>query len=73
MPRTIRTGRPTGSLCDLAEDAGSRGEYENIRNEQRAGRKSFGRLKAELQLVFMAPDTSYRVLTSADVIARNEV
>lgn len=39
--------------------------------EERAEKKIFAQLKAELRLAFAAPDSSYESLTAAEVIARN--
>ena len=41
------------------------------RDKERAEQEAFGRLKAELTRAFAAPETSYRPLTAAEVIARN--
>lgn len=40
--------------------------------DQRAESKAFHRLKAELEQCFAAPDSAYRPMTAADVIARNK-
>lgn len=83
MPRTTTmTVRLSGPLSDfVAENVGPDGAYENVseyvrdlirRDRERAEREGFERLKAELQHAFAAPDSSYRPLTAADVIARNE-
>lgn len=83
MPRTTTmTVRLSGPLSDfIAENVGPDGEYENVseyvrdlirRDKERAESEAFERLKAELQRAFAAPDTAYRPLTAAEVIARNE-
>lgn len=41
------------------------------RDKERAERKAFDRLRAELAHAFAAPESTYRPLTGAEVIARN--
>lgn len=75
---TVRLG---GALSDfVAENVGETGEYENVseyirdlirRDKERKDQESFERLEAELAYAFEAPESSYRPLTAADVIARN--
>jgi antitoxin ParD1/3/4 len=83
MPRTTTmTVRLSGPLSDfVAENVGPDGDYENVseyvrdlirRDKEQAERVAFDRLKAELQRAFAAPDSTYRPLTAAEVIARNE-
>lgn len=83
MPRTTTmTVRLSGPLSDfVAENVGPDGDYENVseyvrdlirRDKEQAERVAFDRLKAELQRAFAAPDSAYRPLTAAEVIARNE-
>ena len=83
MPRTTTmTVRLSGPLSDfVAENVGPDGDYENVseyvrdlirRDKEQAERVAFARLKAELQRAFAAPDSAYRPLTAAEVIARNE-
>ena len=38
---------------------------------ERKEQEAFDRLKAELDHAFAAPESSYRLLSAADVIARN--
>ncbi len=56
------------------------GAYENVseyvrdlirRDMERKEQQAFDRLKAELAHAFAAPESAYRPLTAADVIARN--
>lgn len=78
---TTMTVRLSGALSDfVAANVGENGSYENIseyvrdlirRDKERAERATFDRLKAELTLAFAAPETSYRPLTAAEIIARN--
>jgi antitoxin ParD1/3/4 len=75
---TVRIG---GALSDfVASNVGADGSYENVseyvrdlirRDKERAEIEAFDRLKAELTLAFAAPESSYRSLTAAEVIARN--
>ncbi len=84
MPRTTTTTmtvRLSGPLSDfVAANVGEHGDYENVseymrdlvrRDKERKEQEAFDRLKAELAHAFAAPETSYRPLTAADVIARN--
>jgi len=41
------------------------------RNKERAKDKAFDRLKTEIAHAFSEPESSYKPLTAADVIARN--
>lgn len=78
---TTMTVRLSGALSDfVAANVGENGSYENIseyvrdlirRDKERAEQEAFDRLKAELTRAFAAPETSYRPLTAAEVIARN--
>ncbi|CAD5283985.1 Addiction module antitoxin [Bosea sp. 62] len=84
MPRTTTTMtvRLSGPLSDfVAKNVGPDGDYENVseyvrdlirRDKEQAERVAFDRLKAELQRAFAAPDSAYRPLTAAEVIARND-
>jgi antitoxin ParD1/3/4 len=58
------------------------GSYENVseymrdlirRDMERKEQIAFERLKTELTHAFAAPETTYRPLTAADVVARNAV
>lgn len=76
---TVRIG---GALSDfVAANVGDEGSYENIseyirdlirRDKERVEAKAFERLKAELTQAFAAPEETYRPLTAAEVIARNQ-
>lgn len=78
---TTMTVRLSGTLSDfVAENVGEDGAYENVseyirdlirRDKDRKEQESFERLRAELSHAFAAPESSYRPLTAADVIARN--
>lgn len=75
---TVRVG---GVLSDfVAANVGEEGSYENVseyiralirRDKERAEAEAFGRLKAELNHAFAAPEDSYQPLSAAEVIARN--
>lgn len=78
---TTMTVRLSGALSDfVAANVGENGSYENIseyvrdlirRDKERAEAEAFDRLKAELNHAFAAPDSAYKPLTAAEVIARN--
>lgn len=78
---TTMTVRLSGPLSDfVATNVGEHGDYENVseyvrdlirRDKERKEQEAFDRLKAELDHGFAAPETSYRPLSAADVIARN--
>ena len=78
---TTMTVRLSGALSDfMAAYVGDHGSYENIseyvrdlirRDKERADREAFARLKAELTRAFAAPESGYKPLTAAEVIARN--
>jgi putative addiction module CopG family antidote len=78
---TTMTVRISGALSDfVAANVGEDGAYENVseyirdlirRDRERAEREAFERLRAELAHAFAAPDSAYRPLTAAEVIARN--
>ena len=83
----IKGGKGTIGYADESQtkgmtvaSIGENGSYENIseyvrdlirRDKERAEQEAFDRLKAELTRAFAAPETSYRPLTAAEVIARN--
>lgn len=57
------------------------GAYDNVseymrdlirRDKARAEQEAFDRLKAELKQAYAAPESSYKPMTAADVIARNQ-
>jgi len=82
MAQTTMTVRLSGSLNDfVARNTGENGSYENVseyirdlirRDKERAEQQTFERLKAELSHAFSAPESSYALLTAADVIKRNK-
>lgn len=41
------------------------------RDEERTGKEAFDQLNAELRHAFAAPESSYKPLTAAEIIARN--
>lgn len=79
---TTMTVRLSGTLSDfVAENVGEDGDYENVseyirdlirRDKERSDRQAFDRLKAELGQAFGAPESSYKPLDAAKVIARNK-
>ncbi|MGF1545722.1 MAG: type II toxin-antitoxin system ParD family antitoxin [Thiotrichales bacterium] len=79
---TTLTVRLSGALSDfVAANVGESGAYENVseyirdlirRDKERGEQQAFERLKAELTQAFAAPDASYKPLTAAEVIARNQ-
>lgn len=82
MARTMTLNvRVQGRLGDfVAGNVGDGGLYENVseyvrdlirKDQARVEGERFERLKAELRLVFAAPDNSYAALTAEEVIARN--
>ncbi len=83
MARTTMTVRLSGALSDaVAANIGKAGSYENVseyirdlirRDKERTEQQAFDRLKAELDLAFAAPESSYVPLTASDVIKRNQV
>ncbi len=76
------TVRISGTLSDfVAANVGESGSYENVseyirdlirRDKERTEQETVDRLKTELVHAFAAPETSYQMLTAADVIARNK-
>ena len=82
MGQTTMTVRISGELSDfVASNVGNDGRYENIseyirnliRNDkERVETQAFEYLKAELELAFSAPDTTYSSVTAADIIGRNK-
>lgn len=79
---TTMTVRLSGVLSDfVSANVGENGSYENIseyirdlirRDKERTEKEAFDRLKAELTHAFSAPESSYKPLTAAKVIARNK-
>jgi antitoxin ParD1/3/4 len=78
MTLNVRVSGPLGEY--VAQNVGEGGLYENVseyvrdlirKDKDRTERERFARLKAELGVVFAAPDDSYEALTASDVIARN--
>ncbi len=82
MAQTTMTVRLSGELSDfVTSNVGHGGAYENtseyvrnlIRNDkERIEQQAFERLKAELELAFSAPDTSYTAVTAADIMGKNK-
>ncbi|WP_288199839.1 hypothetical protein [uncultured Pleomorphomonas sp.] len=80
---TTMTVRISGTLSDfVAANVGENGSYKNIsayvrdlirRDKERVEKESFDRLKAEFTHAFAAPESAYRPLTAAEVIARNRM
>lgn len=78
---TTLTVRLNATLSEfVAANIQQDGAYENVseymrdlirRDMERKEQQAFDRLKAELAHAFAAPETSYRPLTAAEVIARN--
>ena len=84
MSRTITTTmtvRLSGPLSEfVAANVGEHGAYENVseyvrdlirRDKDSKEAAAFERLKAELTRAYAVPESSYKPLTAADVIARN--
>ena len=80
MPRSMTLNvRVSGGLGDfVASNVGDQGAYENVseyvrdlirRDKAKVEAEAFERLKAELQRAFAAPESSYRELSAAAVIA----
>lgn len=79
---TTMTVRLSGPLSDFVTmNVGEHGDYENVseyvrdlirRDKARKEQEAFERLKAELSRAYAAPESSYKPLTAADVIARNQ-
>ena len=82
MAHTTITVRISGALRDVvAANVGETGSYENVseyirdlirRDQERTDQQAFEQLKAELNLAFAAPESSYGSLTASDVIKRNQ-
>lgn len=80
---TTMTVRLSGVLAEhVSANVGDDGAYENVseyvrdlirRDKERNEAEAFDRLKAELTRAFAAPESSYKPLSAADVIARNRV
>lgn len=81
MAQTTMTVRLNETLSDfVAANVGEHGAYENVseymrdlirRDKERVEQEAFDRLKAELAHAFAAPESAYKPLTAAEVIARN--
>jgi len=82
MAQTTITVRISGVLREVvAANVGEGGSYENVseylrdlirRDHERTNQQAFERLKAELNLAFAAPESSYVPLTVSGVIKRNQ-
>ena len=78
---TTLTVRVSGALGDfVAQNVSDDGAYENVseyirdlirKDKSQSDERAFERLKAELTHAFSAPESSYKPLSAADVIARN--
>ncbi len=78
---TTMTVRLSGALSDhVAANVGEHGNYENVseyirdlirRDKERKEQEAFERLRTELSQAYAAPESSYKPLTAAEVIARN--
>lgn len=76
------TVRLSATLSDFVDvNVGEYGSYENVseyvrdlirRDKERAEHEMFDRLKTELSHAFSAPESSYKPLKAAEVIARNK-
>ncbi len=75
---TVRIGGVLGEF--VAQNVGDDGAYENVseyirdlirKDKAQADETAFQRLKAELTQAFAAPETAYKQLSAADLIARN--
>ena len=79
-PMTLNV-RVSGALSDfVAANVSDAGAYDNVseyvrdlirRDKERVEKEVFDRLRAELAHAFAAPESSYKPLTAAEVIARN--
>ena len=76
---TVRLNETLGEF--VTANVGEHGSYENVseylrdlirRDKERAEQLAFERLRAELAQAFAAPESSYRPLTAAEVMARNQ-
>lgn len=80
--KTTLTVRLSGGLSEfVAANVGESGSYENVseyvrdlirRDKDRKEQAAFEHLKAELELAFNQPDSSYQAISAADVIKRNQ-
>ena len=78
---TTMTVRLGGALSDfVAANVGENGSYENVseyirdlirRDMERVEKEAFDRLNTEVAHAFSAPESSYKPLTAAEIIARN--
>ena len=75
---TVRLDETLGRY--VAERVGTHGVYVSAgeylldlirRDLERSQQQAFERLEAQLALAYAAPDSAYRPLTAAEVIARN--
>lgn len=82
MAHTTLTVRLNAALNEVvATNVGNDGPYENVseyirdlirRDKERMDKMAFERLKAELNLAFATPESSYEPLAAADIIQRNQ-
>lgn len=78
---TTMTVRLSGPLSEfVATNVGEQGDYENVseyvrdlirRDKETREVAAFEQLKVELTHAWAAPESSYKPLTAADVVARN--
>lgn len=78
---TTMTVRLNATLSDfVAANVSEHGAYENVseylrdlirRDMERKEQEAFERLRAELSHAYAAPESAYRPMTAADVVARN--
>lgn len=78
---TTMTVRLNETLNDfVTAQVGEHGAYENVseyvrdlirRDKEHAEKEKFERLKTELVHAYAAPESDYKPLTAAEVIARN--
>lgn len=73
---TVRVDRDLADFVAARAGSGRADAYIRDlirRDRERAETEAFGRLKAELAQAFAVPETSYKPLSAAEVIARNRV
>jgi len=81
MSQTTMTVRLSGQLSEFAaSNVGEEGSFESMseyirclirEDKARTELKSFNKLKAELELVFSADDSTYSEINASDIFARN--
>lgn len=76
FPGKVRPGICEGNRCGFSLASENVSEYIRDlirRDKERAEKEAFERLKAELALAFATPESSYKPLSAAEVIARNRI